>query len=202
MKLSQGILGLNPRHTPTPSSVSLKHFLQTVTTPPSTTPTTSATPLTPVTTVTRVIPAAAVSSMLSSSSQPASSTTTTTATPTAVSKPLVVTAGESKSTAIDESEVADIFHPPPEDRRKLVHSEIYLRYINSLKSGSPHLNSRLSAQSIQANKLMNPPKPIRASDWLSSEAVQERDVVEALLSLRERMLWDSVKLARHLESNQ
>jgi len=71
-----------------------------------------------------------------------------------------------------------------------------------MKSGSPYLSSRQSSQTIQASKLMNLLKPLQASDWLSSDAVQERDVVDALLSLRDHMFQDSVKLARHLECNQ
>lgn len=52
------------------------------------------------------------------------------------------------------------------------------RYIKSLKSGSPYLSCRQSSQTIRASKLMNLPKPLQASDCLSSDAMQERDVVE------------------------
>ena len=95
--------------------------------------------------------------------------------------------------------VPNIFRPPPEDRRKLVHSEVYMKHLRTLQSNSKYMSSLDSSEKVRREQRFDPPKPIQASDWLSSDLIKKGTVAEVLWALRDHMMQDSLKLHRYLD---
>ena len=145
-------------------------------------------------------------------------------------------------------QVSSLFLPPPANKKPLLHSAIYTkyvlssayhcggphvaeakhttvvpmwlwlkrslplwsvfgcscRYIQNLQRGARHTSSlQTSDQLPPEHRATLPQQQIQISDWLSPDAIpQDMTVSEALLTLRDHLLQDSLKLGQHLKPFQ
>ena len=79
------------------------------------------------------------------------------------------------------------------------------RYIRGLQSGSKYMSNCESSEKIRATQQPHPPRHVQVSDWVAPEALQQGGnlsvLKDALWALRDHLLIDSKKLAKHLEEN-
>jgi len=92
--------------------------------------------------------------------------------------------------------------PPPDSQRvrRVLHSEIYLKYIEGLHDRNQTTVTKWD-RSVQSARVVAPNRERLPTDWLSPNVPQE-DVVQALCNLRDYMTRDALNIARVLDATE
>ncbi|XP_046839607.1 protein polybromo-1-like isoform X2 [Xenia sp. Carnegie-2017] len=98
-------------------------------------------------------------------------------------------------TQTTEEQMAPLFHNPPPRQQKLRHSDAYLRYIEGLRDGTPHL-SNWNPNKPDVSRLTPQQQSQLPAQWLGSAYYPHSSTVDALWALRKHMLNDTLKLAK------
>ncbi|XP_028398159.1 LOW QUALITY PROTEIN: protein polybromo-1-like [Dendronephthya gigantea] len=102
---------------------------------------------------------------------------------------------QAMDTQTTEVQMTPLFHSPPPRQQKLLHSDAYLRYIEGLRDGTPHL-SNWNPNKPDVTKLTPQQQSQLPVQWLGSAYNPHPSTVDALWALREHMLNDALKLAK------
>ncbi|CAI7994007.1 Protein polybromo-1 [Geodia barretti] len=100
--------------------------------------------------------------------------------------------------------ISSIFVAPPVDKKPILHSAIYTKYIEGLQKGSKYSSSlQTTDQMSPAHRSSMTSSQIQVSDWLLPSAIPPNmSATEALVTLRDHLLRDSLRLGQHLDHFQ
>lgn len=98
-----------------------------------------------------------------------------------------------------ETQMAPLFHSPPPRQQKLLHSDAYLRYIEGLRDGTPHL-SNWNPSKPDVSKMTQQQQAQLPVQWLGSAYNPHQSTLDALWALREHMLNDALKLSKFTQN--
>lgn len=94
---------------------------------------------------------------------------------------------------------APIFLAPPPKPQRLHHSDAYLRYIEGLRDGSPHMSNWNQARKPDVQSLNAQQVAALPVHWLGCGYGDYGNAVDALWALRDHMLRDALSLSREAE---
>ena len=92
-----------------------------------------------------------------------------------------------------------IFLAPPPKPQRLHHSDAYLRYIEGLRDGSPHMSNWNQARKPDATSMTPQQLAKLPIQWLGCGYGDYENAVDALWNLRDHMLRDALLLSRMTE---
>ena len=95
---------------------------------------------------------------------------------------------------------APIFLAPPPKPQRLHHSDAYLRYIEGLRDGSPHMSNWNQAHKPDVSTMTPQQVAQLPVHWLGCGYGDYNNAVDALWALRDHMMRDALTLSRVAET--
>ena len=95
---------------------------------------------------------------------------------------------------------APIFLAPPPKPQRLHHSDAYLRYIEGLRDGSPHMSNWNQARKPDISTMTPQQVALLPVHWLGCGYGDYNNAVDALWALRDHMMRDALTLSRVAET--
>ena len=95
---------------------------------------------------------------------------------------------------------APIFLAPPPKPQRLHHSDAYLRYIEGLRDGSPHMSNWNQARKPEVSTMTPQQVAQLPVHWLGCGYGDYNNAVDALWALRDHMMRDALTLSRVAET--
>ncbi|MCP9263518.1 Polybromodomain protein [Dirofilaria immitis] len=97
-----------------------------------------------------------------------------------------------------------VFVAPPNtvQIKRVMHSEVYLKYIESLSTSQQRTVSKYSRSLLANQRNTTPPQKISTTQWLKEakdNGVRDEEVVKALWRLRDALLESTVNIAREMD---
>ena len=95
---------------------------------------------------------------------------------------------------------APIFLAPAPKPQRLHHSDAYLRYIEGLRDGSPHMSNWNQARKPDVSTMTPQQVAQLPVHWLGCGYGDYNNAVDALWALRDHMMRDALTLSRVAET--
>ncbi|RWS27612.1 protein polybromo-1-like protein, partial [Leptotrombidium deliense] len=99
-------------------------------------------------------------------------------------------------TGVQVKPLEPIFVTLPAKQKRLVHTNIYLRYMERLRSDCKHISNWEAQLNATPENTITPDRSQLPTHWLSNGAGNHGNVVNALWALRNFMFQDALKIAK------